>query len=228
MTVTKIHVIAVIATIVMIATTTTMTSFLSVTPALATPLTFGTSGQAGNDTTSDTTITSPMVGQQQHSIYITKDGTNSYFLSGGSTSVSSFDTTYRIAGERSAIKSAENLIATTVTDDFKESPTIGYVEASNMTNATSAAAGATLPNPFASPEQISERITSELSRVIGEVENNTPQGQLVEIKCDFGMTLDDMRCHTVPSTGAGSSAGMTSTNTTGTTANATESMSQLG
>ena len=229
MAITKIHVISVIATAVMIATATAMTGFSTVTTAFATPLTFGTSGQAGNDTTADTTITSPMVGQQQQTIHITKDGTNSYFLSGGSSSVGSFDTTYRVLGERSAIRPSEDLIISTITSDYSSSPTIGYVNASNMTNATSTAAGATLPNPFATPGQISERITSELRRVIGEAENNTPQGQLVEIKCDFGMTLDDMSCHTVPSTGAGSSAGMTSTNTTGTTTtNATESMSQLG
>jgi hypothetical protein len=229
MVITKIHLISVIATIVMIATATTITGLASVTTAFATPLTFGTSEQAGNDTTADTTITSPTVGQQQQTIHITKDSTNSYFLSGGSSSVGSFDTTYRVLGERSAMRPSEDLIISTITSDYSYSATIGYVMASNMTNATSTSGGATLPNPFASPEQISERITSELRRVIGEAENNTPQGQLVEIKCDFGMTLDDMSCYTVPSTGAGSSLGMTSTNTTGsTTTNATESTSQLG
>jgi hypothetical protein len=71
---------------------------------------------------------------------------------------------------------------------------------------TDAAQDATLPNPFASPEQITERITTELRRVITEAENNTPQGQHVEIKCDFGMTLDEMRCHHVPSVGTGAGA----------------------
>jgi hypothetical protein len=77
--------------------------------------------------------------------------------------------------------------------------------------------GATLPNPFASPEQITERITSDLRRVISEAENNTPQGQLVEINCDFGMTLDDMHCQSTPLVGAeeaGNTAATTSTNAT--------------
>ena len=65
------------------------------------------------------------------------------------------------------------------------------------------AADATLPNPFATPEQITERITSDLRRVIGEAENNTSQGQNVEIKCEFGMTLQDMRCHYLPLPQAG-------------------------
>jgi len=136
---------------------------------------------------------SPVAAQQSSSpIYIIKHGSNSYTLSGGSSSVGSFDTTYRIAGERGAIKSSENLVISTVTDDFKESPTIGYIE---TTTGSSTAGGATLPNPFASPEQITERITSELRRVITEAESGTSQGQHVEIKCTFGMSLEDMHCN---------------------------------
>jgi hypothetical protein len=174
------------------------------------------------DTTTDTTTTpTTEQQQQQQTIHITKHGTNSYLLSGGSSSVGSFDTTYRVLGERSAIRASEDLIISTITDDFSSSPTIGYVTAGNMTSTTgggTAADTATLPSPFASPEQITERITTELRRVITEAENNTPQGQHVEIKCDFGMTLDDMLCHHVPSvgTGGGGSATTDTTDTTGT------------
>src|SRR5918997_45905 len=152
----------------------------------------------GNDTTTDTTTTPSGTaggggGQEQH-IHITKHGTNSYVISGGSSSVGSFDTTYRVVGERSAVRASENLIITTITDDFRRSPTIGYVSTGTTTGTTQDAT-TTLPNPFASPEQITERITNDLRRVITEAENNTAQGQLVEIKCDFGMTLEEMRCH---------------------------------
>ena len=132
---------------------------------------------------------------QQSTIHIIKHGSNSYAISGGSSSVGSFDTTYTIAGERSAIRSAENLIISTITHDFRTSPTIGYIRAGG-TSATGT--DATLPNPFATPEQITERITTELRRVISEAESNTSQGQHVEIKCNFGMTLEDMRCHYSP------------------------------
>jgi hypothetical protein len=142
-----------------------------------------------------TAITTVPAAAQQHTIHIIKDGTNSYSISGSSSSVGSFDTTYRIAGERSAIRSAENLIISTIAHDFRTSPTIGYIRAGG-TSATGTEA--THPNPFATPEQITERITSELRRVITEVENNTSQGQHVEIKCDFGMTLEDIRCHNGP------------------------------
>jgi hypothetical protein len=219
MTLVKIHVIAVITTIVVIATATTMTGFPSVSTVFATPLTFGPPEQVGNDTTTDTTTTTttaPPVEQQQ-TIHITKHGTNSYVISGGSSSVGSFDTTFRVAGERSAIRAAEDLIISTITSDFSSSPTIGYVMVGNTTTTTAGAAdGTTLPNPFATPEQITERITSDFSRVIGEAENNTSQGQYVEIKCEFGMTLEDMRCHYIPLVGGAAGTLLTTapTNTT--------------
>jgi hypothetical protein len=182
---------AITAIVIAIATVTTTFSNVAV---LATPFV----EQGGNDT--NTTGVTTSTGGQQSTIHIIKDTTNSYVLSGGSSSVGSFDTTYRVAGERSAIRSAENLIITTITDDFSSSPTIGYVMAGNTTTAS---AGATLPNPFATPEQITERITNELRRVISEAENNTVEGQDVEIKCGFGMTLQDMQCHYIPLLQAG-------------------------
>ena len=182
---------AITAIVIAIATVTTTFPNVAV---LATPFV----EQEGNDT--NTTGVTTSTGGQQSTIHIIKDTTNSYVLSGGSSSVGSFDTTYRVAGERSAIRSAENLIITTITDDFSSSPTIGYVMVGNTTTAS---AGATLPNPFATPEQITERITNELRRVISEAENNTVEGQDVEIKCGFGMTLQDMQCHYIPLPQAG-------------------------
>jgi hypothetical protein len=59
------------------------------------------------------------------------------------------------------------------------------------------------PTPLVVGINTSERITSDLRRVIGEAESNTSQGQHVEIKCEFGMTLEDMRCHFLPLPQAG-------------------------
>ncbi|MBD0361149.1 MAG: hypothetical protein ICV56_10610, partial [Nitrososphaeraceae archaeon] len=56
---------------------------------------------------------------------------------------------------------------------------------------------------FVTPEQITERITNEIRRVITEAESNTSQGQSVEIKCNFGMSLDEMQCHYIPLLQAG-------------------------
>ena len=183
---------AITAIVIAIATATTTFQNVAV---LATPFL----EQGGNDTTTTTEATTS-TGEQQSTIYITKDGTNSYIISSGSSSVGSFDTTYRVAGERSAIRAAEDLIISTITSDFSSSPTIGYVMVGNT---TSASANATLPNPFASTEMITERITNELRRVIIEAENNTVEGQDVEIKCEFGMTLEDIQCHYIPLLEAG-------------------------
>ena len=203
MALTKINFAATITALV-IATAAITIAFPSVT-VLATPLL----GQAaaGNNNATTSAPMSTTGGGQQSTIHIVKDGTNTYVIAGSSSSVGSFDTTYRIAGERGEIRTAENLIISTVVDDFKKSPTIGYVRLANMTTTTAGAANPapTLPNPFATPEQITERITNELRRVIGEAENNTSQGgqQYVEINCGFGMSLEDMRCHYVPLVGSG-------------------------
>jgi hypothetical protein len=193
MSIKKVFITTAITDIV-IAIATATTTFPNVA-VLATPFL----EQGGNDTTTTTEATTS-TGEQQSTIYITKDGTNSYIISSGSSSVGSFDTTYRVAGERSAIRASEDLIISTITSDFSSSPTIGYVMVGNT---TSASANATLPNPFASTEMITERITNELRRVIIEAENNTVEGQDVEIKCEFGMTLEDMQCHYIPLLEAG-------------------------
>jgi hypothetical protein len=193
MSIRRTYISAVITALV-IAIATTTTAFPSVT-VLATLLT--PQEQIGNNTTTSTTTSTA---GQQPPIYITKHGTNSYAISGEMSSVGSFHTTYTVVGERTAIRSAENLIISTVVSDYSSSPTIGYV---TVGNTTTTAANATLPNPFASPQEIAEKITTELRRVISEAENNTLQGQYVEIKCIFGMTLEDMRCNYIPLLGAG-------------------------
>jgi hypothetical protein len=105
-----------------------------------------------------------------------------------------------IAGERSAIRSAENLIISTITHDFRTSPTIGYIRATGGGDGLSATGSteATSPNPFATQQQITEKITSEIRDIITQAESNTSQGQHVEIKCDFGMSLEDIRCNYGP------------------------------
>jgi hypothetical protein len=196
MNIRKTYITAVIITALVIATATT-TAFPSAT-IFATPL-LTPQEQVGNNTT--TNATTSTAGPILTAIYITKHGTNSYAISGEMSSVGSFHTAYAVVGERSAIRSAENLIISTIVTDYSASPTIGYVTVGNTT--TTAAANATLPNPFASPQEIAEKITNELRRVISEAENNTSQGQHVEIKCGFGMTLEEIRCHYIPLLGTG-------------------------
>ena len=102
MNITKIFIITAITALVI--ASPTPISF-PIVPVIVTP---ASPEQASSDATNGTTST-PSSGGQQQTIQIVKDGTNSYVLSGGSSRVGSFDTTYRVAGERSALRSAEIL-----------------------------------------------------------------------------------------------------------------------
>src|SRR5215211_1202223 len=118
MSVSKVFITTGITAILIAITTATAAATF---PNIAVFATFlSPSEQVGNDTSTEATTTTtpqpPTAGgggaqqqQQQQTIHITKDGTNSYVLSGGSSSVGSFDTTYRVAGERSAIRASEDL-----------------------------------------------------------------------------------------------------------------------
>jgi hypothetical protein len=205
MTLTKIYtIIVIIGTILVIAIAVaaiTTTSFPNVRTVFAT---LQTPEQAGDNATMSTTTTpptSPLAGgggqeQEQQTIHINKAGTNSYRLSSGDlsrASIGSFDTTYTVAGERNAIRTAENLIITTITRDFMSSPIIGYISTGTPESPRSA--------PLATPEQVTERITNELRRAISEAGTHQVQTQYWEIKCGFGMTLEEMRCHYFTSPG---------------------------
>jgi hypothetical protein len=230
MILTKIYATTVIGTILVIAIAAaaiTTTSFPNVSTVFAT---LQTPEQAGDNATMSTTTppTSPLTGgggqeqeQQQQTIHITKASTNSYLLYGdlSRANIGSFDTTYTVVGERSAVRTAENLIISTITSDFRSSPIIGYISTGTPESPRSA--------PSATPEQVTERITNELRRAISEAVTNRAQSPIWEIKCDFGMTLEQMRCHYVgPSPGGitfledlpAEPGGLVATNNTNTTA----------
>ena len=152
--------------------------------------------QMGNMTTTGPSTTSSSPGQQPTIVQITKDSTGSYVITGQISNIGSFDTTYRVAGEKGAILEAENLIISTITSDFTSSPTIGYIRVGNMS--TIGANATALANPFASTEMINQKITNELTNTIGHAESSTAKGRHVEIVCEFGMTLQDMRCQYSP------------------------------
>ena len=205
-TMKKVYFVAAIVTAMVIVAAATIASSNTAVLAQQSP------GQGGNNnSTMGATTMAPSTGQQQQQppVYITKSGTNTYVLSGQMSSIGSFDTNYRIVGERSALRTQENLTISTITTDFKASPTIGYIRVSNMTTSTANAATA-ISNPFATPEQITAKIRSELTKIIDEAENNTSQGQYIEIMCSFHTSLDDMHCHYVPLIGnaQGNATGM--------------------
>jgi hypothetical protein len=131
------------------------------------------------------------------SVHITKDTTNSYTISSGSSSIGTFDTTYTILGNINSIKSASNLIISTITKDYDSSPTIGYVKVSGQTTAegetnSSSSQASTLVNPFADKATINQKINTEIQKAMESAMKSNFAN--VEIKCDFGMELSNWKC----------------------------------
>src|SRR5688572_11866331 len=125
------------------------------------------------------------------SIHITKDSSNSYVVSSGSSHIGTFDTTYTILGSVSSLKKSSDLITTTIIKDFDQSPVIGYVIAHKSKSDTKMP---TLANPFADKTTINEKIKSDIQSSINSSQKlKTTQA---EIKCNFGMEINDWKCST--------------------------------
>jgi hypothetical protein len=129
---------------------------------------------------------------EETTLHITKDATNSYTISSGASFIGAFDTTYSITGSVRSMDASKDLIVSTITEDFGNSATIGYV------NNTSSPSQANLdqpglPNPFATKADIDEKIRNEITTSIDNAaKSNGVEG---EIKCIFGSNLDDFRCN---------------------------------
>jgi hypothetical protein len=129
--------------------------------------------------------------QSSNTIHITKDASNSYVLSSGSSQIGTFDTTYTIAGSVTSLKESNDLVTSTIIKDFDKSPVIGYVIAHKSKSNSNLP---TLANPFVDKTTINEKIKSEIQSSIGSSQKlKTTQA---EIKCNFGMEIKDWKCST--------------------------------
>ena len=128
---------------------------------------------------------------EETTLHITKDATNSYTISSGASFIGAFDTTYSITGSVRSMEASKDLLISTITEDFGNSPTIGYV---NNTSSSSQADldQPGLPNPFATKADIDEKIRNEITTSLDNAaDSNSPIG---EIKCIFGSGLNDFKC----------------------------------
>jgi len=124
-------------------------------------------------------------------IHITKDASNSYVLSSGSSQIGTFDTTYTILGSVTSLKQSTDLIISTIIKDFDKSPFIGYIIAHKSKSDTKLP---TLANPFVDKSTINEKIKNEIQSSISSAQKlKTSQA---EIKCSFGMEINDWKCST--------------------------------
>jgi hypothetical protein len=136
--------------------------------------------------------------QPNYTISVAKTTEGDFTVTNGATYVgSSFDTTYTMTGTATDFVKARDALTASILDDFGKSPTIGYVKTnSNDTQANTNAIG--LANPFASKEQIDEKVKSVLSYALDKIEHPvgiTPNAEETrEIKCKFGSVLDDFWC----------------------------------
>lgn len=132
-----------------------------------------------------------------YSVSISKDATSGLIITDGASYVSGFDTTYTIEGKKYDFDKARDLVVSSIAEDFANSPTIGYIKVVESNSSSSNATG--LANPFASKEQIHEKINSLLNGAIDSIFNENDVtftiGSVTEvIKCTFGDTLETFKC----------------------------------
>ena len=138
--------------------------------------------------------------KSEYSLSISKDTTSGLIVTDGATYVNGFDTTYTLKGTKFDYDKARDLVVSSIVDDFTNSSTSGYVKIKDTSPSSSNATG--LANPFASKEQISEKIKSVLNSAIdsifsGSAVTFTIGPETHVIKCTFGDDLDSFECSTV-------------------------------
>ncbi len=132
-------------------------------------------------------------GQSPSKVHITKELANSYTISSGSSEIGTFDTNYTITGDIDTIKKEQKLIVSTITNDFNNSPVIGYVK---MPAASSQQQQqqqqTTLPNPFADNATINHKIETVINRALSPAGDSTTAK--TSIQCNFGMNIAEWNC----------------------------------
>lgn len=136
--------------------------------------------------------------QSNYTINVAKTTEGGFTVTNGASYIGSyFDTTYTMTGTAPDFIEARDALTSSILDDFVKSPTIGYVKMNSTDTQTNTNATG-LANPFASKEQIDEKVKSVLSYALDKIEHPvgiTPNaGDSREIKCVFGNALDDFWC----------------------------------
>jgi len=135
-------------------------------------------------------------------VQITKDSSNSYKISSGSSEIGEFDTSYTILGNIETIKNEQKLIISTITNDFNNSPVIGYIKispTSSQQQQQKQQEQTTLSNPFADKATINQKIETEINNALSSAGNpNTP---ISNIQCHFGMNISEWNCKNQGSVG---------------------------
>jgi len=132
----------------------------------------------------------------QSSVQISKSSTNSYQIVNETAYIKPFfDTSYIISGSSNLLNNSQNIINSTIINDFLSSPTAGYImQQNNSSNSTTNATNVlpALPNPFVDQETISATIQQQLFEAIGSaIEIDYFE---VDIECTFGNKIQEWSC----------------------------------
>lgn len=136
--------------------------------------------------------------QSNYTIKVAKTTEGDFTVTNGASYVgSSFETTYSMRGTTTDFIEAREALTSSILDDFGKSPTIGYIKMNSTDTQTNTNATG-LANPFASKEQIDEKVKSVLSYALDKIEHPvgiTPNvGDSRDLRCEFGNVLGDFWC----------------------------------
>jgi hypothetical protein len=135
--------------------------------------------------------------QPSYWIDISKDTTSGLIVTDGTSFINGFDTTYTIKGKQFDFKKGGDLVISGIANDFIKSPTSAYVKVKDPNINATGTTGT--ENPFATKEQVSEKIKSVLDGAIDGIFSQsgltfTIGPATYVIKCTFGDSLEDFEC----------------------------------
>jgi hypothetical protein len=136
--------------------------------------------------------------QSNYTINVAKTTQDDYTVSDGASYVGKyFNSTYTMTGTATDFIKAKDVLVASILDDFSKSPTIGYIQINNTVTQTNDNVTG-LANPFASKDQVDEKVKSVLSYALNKIEHPvgiTPNiDDSRQIKCVFGNVLEDFWC----------------------------------
>ena len=133
----------------------------------------------------------------QPSVQISKTSANSYQIVNETAYIKPyFDISYIISGSSNLLNNSQNIINSTIINDFLISPTSGYImQQNNSSNSTANTTNAlpALPNPFVDQETISTTIQQQLSEAISTAVDIDDFE--VDIECTFGNEIQKWDCN---------------------------------
>lgn len=121
---------------------------------------------------------------------ITITSSRNILISNSTSFVGAFGTMYNITGTSDDIKNSRDLVIASILDDFTNTSTIGYVKLSD--SISNASHQQEIPNPFASNNQIEEKIQELIEKSVADSTNS--KKDVVSIICNFGNSLDLFSC----------------------------------